>query len=98
MYARLIYDFEVECREQGWGDPAFIYDQERDLFRFTDGRFAFSHDKPTLRFSRREAGSRNRVHACSDRGRCKWACPAAELGMMAHRPAAPRRLASECVR
>jgi len=44
LRARLLYDFEVECREQGWGDPAFIYDEERELFRFRDGRFAFSRD------------------------------------------------------
>jgi hypothetical protein len=42
--ARLLYDFEVECRRQGWKDPAFIYDEEKDLFRFTDGRFAFSRE------------------------------------------------------
>jgi hypothetical protein len=42
--ARLLYDFEVECREQGWGDPAFVYDEEKDLFRWTDGRFAFSRE------------------------------------------------------
>ncbi len=40
--AEVLYDFEMECRRQGWGDPAFVYDQEHDLFRFTDGRFAFS--------------------------------------------------------
>jgi hypothetical protein len=40
MSARLPYDFEVECREQGWGDPAFVYDEERDLFRWIDGRFS----------------------------------------------------------
>jgi hypothetical protein len=40
--ARLLYDFEAECRRQGWGDPAFVYDEEHDLFRFTDNRFAFS--------------------------------------------------------
>jgi len=44
MRARLLYDFEMECREQGWGDPAFVYDEEHDLFRFTDGRFAFSRE------------------------------------------------------
>jgi hypothetical protein len=38
MRARLLYDFEVECREQGWRDLAFVYDEEKDLFRFTDGR------------------------------------------------------------
>jgi len=32
-YTSLLYDFEMECREQGWGDPAFIYDEEKDLFR-----------------------------------------------------------------
>jgi hypothetical protein len=42
--ARVLYDFEVECREQGWGDPAFVYDREHDLFRWTDGRFAFSRE------------------------------------------------------
>jgi hypothetical protein len=40
--ARMLYDFEVECRRQGWGDPAFVHDGERELFRFHDGRFAFS--------------------------------------------------------
>ena len=44
MNARLLSDFEVECREQGWGDPAFVYDEEKDLFRWTDGRFAFSRE------------------------------------------------------
>jgi hypothetical protein len=41
--ALLLYDFEVECRRQGWGDHAFAYDEEKDPFRWTDGRFAFSH-------------------------------------------------------
>jgi len=50
MYARLLYDFEAECREQGWADPAFAYDEKKDLFRFTDGRFAFrpGHGRPYL--------------------------------------------------
>ena len=43
--ARLLYDFEVECREQGWGDPAFVYDEEKELFRFHDGLFAFSRER-----------------------------------------------------
>jgi hypothetical protein len=42
--ARLLYDLEMECREQSWGDPAFVYDEERELFRFTDGRIAFSRE------------------------------------------------------
>lgn len=44
MGARLLYDFEVECRKQGWGNPAFVYGAEHDLFRWTDGRFAFSRE------------------------------------------------------
>ena len=35
---------EMESRKVGWGDPALVYDEQRDLFRFTDGRFAFSRD------------------------------------------------------
>ena len=41
MDAALLYDLEVEFRKVGWGDPALVYDEEKDLFRFTDGRFAF---------------------------------------------------------
>jgi hypothetical protein len=33
---------KIERRRQGWGDPALVYDEEKDLFRFTDGRFALS--------------------------------------------------------
>jgi hypothetical protein len=41
--AETLYDLEMECRRQGWGvDPALIYDERRELFRFRDGKFAFS--------------------------------------------------------
>jgi hypothetical protein len=41
--AETLYDLEMEFRRQGWGaDPALVYDEERDLFRFRDGKFAFS--------------------------------------------------------
>jgi hypothetical protein len=33
---------EVEYRKVGWGDPAYVHDEERGPFRFRDGRFAFS--------------------------------------------------------
>ena len=42
--AELHYELEMEFRKVGWGDPALIYDEEKDLFRFTDGRFAFSRE------------------------------------------------------
>ncbi len=44
MVCQLRYDLEMEFRKVGWGDPALIYDEEKDLFRFTDGPFAFSRD------------------------------------------------------
>ena len=42
--ARLLYDLEVEYRKVSWGDPAYVHDEEKDLFRFRDGRFAFSRE------------------------------------------------------
>jgi len=42
--AALLYELEVEFRKVGWGDPALVYDDEKDLFRFVDGRFAFSRE------------------------------------------------------
>jgi hypothetical protein len=40
----LLYELEVEFRKVGWRDPALVYDEKKDLFRFTDGRFAFSRE------------------------------------------------------
>jgi hypothetical protein len=31
--ARLLYDLEIEYGKVGWGDPAFVYDEEKDPFR-----------------------------------------------------------------
>ena len=42
--AALHYDLAMESRKVGWGDPALVYDEEQDLFRFRDGRFAFSRE------------------------------------------------------
>ena len=39
--AALRYYLEIESRKLGWQDPALVYGEEKDLFRFTDGRFAF---------------------------------------------------------
>jgi hypothetical protein len=38
--AKSLYEIEMLLREEGLFD--FIYDEEKDLFRFNDGRFAFS--------------------------------------------------------
>jgi hypothetical protein len=31
-------------RKVGWGAPAYVHDEEQGLFRFRDGRFAFSRE------------------------------------------------------
>ena len=38
------YELEMGSRKLGWADPALIYDEEKDLFRFRDGGFAFSRE------------------------------------------------------
>jgi hypothetical protein len=44
-HAEVLYNLEMEARRQDWGaDPALVLYEERDLFRFTDGRFAFSRE------------------------------------------------------
>jgi hypothetical protein len=42
--AALRYSLEMESRKLGWGDPALVYDEQKELFRFRDGRFAFSRE------------------------------------------------------
>ena len=37
-----LYEFEMALREEGLSD--FVYDEENDLLRFPDGRFAFSKE------------------------------------------------------
>ena len=45
MDAELLYDLEMEFRRQSFlADPALVYDEEHDLFRFRDGKFAFSRE------------------------------------------------------
>ena len=41
----------MESRKVGWREPALVYDEEKDLFGFTDGRFAFSVSTQTRRSS-----------------------------------------------
>jgi hypothetical protein len=38
--ANALYEFEMVLREESLSD--FVYDAKQDLFRFPDGRFAFS--------------------------------------------------------
>jgi hypothetical protein len=42
--AALRYDLEMESRKAGCGDPALVYDEEKEVFRFVDGKFAFSRE------------------------------------------------------
>ena len=41
MRYELLYDLETELRKVGWGDLAYVFEEETALFRFRDGRFAF---------------------------------------------------------
>jgi hypothetical protein len=72
MDCRLLYDLEIEFRKVGWGDPALVYDEEKDLFRFTDGGlFAFSRehaDRKLLRKRGRLSGPLSEIVA-RDRSR-----------------------------
>jgi hypothetical protein len=46
--AQALYDIEMFFREEGLS--SFVYDEERDLFRFKeDGRFAFSRTHADLK-------------------------------------------------
>ena len=38
--AEMLYELEAGFREYGWPSD-FVYDAERDLYRFSDGEFAF---------------------------------------------------------
>ena len=42
-----LYDIEMYFREEGHSE--FVYDEEDDLFRFEDGRFAFSRTEADLK-------------------------------------------------
>ena len=45
--AEALYDIEMIMREEGLSQ--FVYDEEKDLFRFPDGRFAFSRHHADMR-------------------------------------------------
>jgi hypothetical protein len=40
---KFFYDFELALLEEGGGSE-LVYDREREMFRFPDGRFALSRD------------------------------------------------------
>jgi len=37
-----LYELETGFREEGWPSDEFAYDEEPGLYRFADGKFAFS--------------------------------------------------------
>ena len=44
--ARIRCEIETALGEEGLGDPALLYEEEKDLFRFAeDGVFAFSGER-----------------------------------------------------
>ncbi len=42
--AAALYELETGFREDGWPSEEFVYDAEHDLYRFADGKFAFSRE------------------------------------------------------
>ena len=46
-----LYAFEMGLREEGLSD--FVYDEENDLFRFPDGRFAISREWSDVKLLRK---------------------------------------------
>jgi len=57
--AHALYEFEKALHEEGLSD--FVYDEEQDLFRFPDGKFAFSRERADVRLLE-ERGYFGRVH------------------------------------
>jgi hypothetical protein len=45
--AKMLYELEMLLREEGYS--GFVYDDEKDLFRFKDGRFAFSRTQADVK-------------------------------------------------
>jgi hypothetical protein len=45
--AKSLYEIEMIFREEGFS--SFVYDEEKDLFRFKDSRFAFSRTHADLK-------------------------------------------------
>jgi hypothetical protein len=52
--ADMLYVLETGFREEGWPSEEFVYDAERDLYRFSDGEFAFSREYANERRLREE--------------------------------------------
>jgi hypothetical protein len=42
--AEALYELETGLREEGWPSEELVYDAEHDLYRFSDGEFAFSRE------------------------------------------------------
>jgi len=42
--AKMLYELETGFREEVWPSDDFVYDEEHDLYRFSDGEFAFSRE------------------------------------------------------
>jgi hypothetical protein len=43
--AALRYDLEMEFRKVGWGDPALVYDEDKDLFQLPKASLKATHPK-----------------------------------------------------
>jgi hypothetical protein len=43
----MLYELEMQLREEGYS--GFVYDEEKGLLRFKDGRFAFSRTQADVK-------------------------------------------------
>ena len=52
--AESLYELETSFMEEGWPSEEFVYDAEHELYRFTDGEFAFFREYANKRRLREE--------------------------------------------
>lgn len=64
--AQRLYELGVEFCEVGCEDPALVYDEEKDLFGFVDGRFACSREHADWALLRKRGCLRSRAACYGD--------------------------------
>ncbi len=67
--AAALYEFEMVLREEGLS--GFVYDEKQDLFRFPDGRFAFSR-KEAKRWDQGSGGGGDTIETSSNCYSASW--------------------------
>jgi hypothetical protein len=55
----MLYEVEMQLREEGYF--GFVYDEEKDLSRFKNGRLAFSRTQADVKLLEERGGARKRA-------------------------------------